>query len=1361
MLKRDELIKIIEEYRLSHIQSEAEVRSKLIVPLIEWLGYPAQFRAEEFPVYGNGGGTPLPAKHVDFLLFDDAEFGDNRERKRSQLDWVGNHSLLVVEAKKPDEITESNAQPQFYSAWTRAVAYIFIDGNRIRGYLLGKTTADVSIFDCDVCELPTNEDFLQFSYKNIRQLKENGVESIRTLTPIRYKRKLSLLCSPGIPDLKGATLITRYIVPASTYTNDYKEAQLPLPFDYLKQEKRIIVLAEAGHGKTYSLYQIFNEALHQGYHPFFYFLRSLPEMNVLSMIAQDEIEVDEKVVFILDGLDEMSSEKRAWLLQNIENTASLYPEVLIIVSSRSNLVLSQPNTDKFKMFTIKDITAEEITGYLGKLDIDAQQWIQQVAAQNLEQFCTNAFYLTELINIWQLNGALPNRSSLMKEIVDSRIRTDIGRIQDKSVILSQRVSDAQKAFERVALIMQCMQSFSLSPEQMDRLFEAEKQQIMSCHGLWTVLDDGSFGFTHNNFREYFAAVSLSHKSFTEIKRFVGEGNELKTIKPSWNNVLSYLVTLYTPHELQDWICEIQPSLIILFEKNRINDEFIADTLQRIMNIHKEQHSWIDPNYTILRKLAAFCSVPGSVLYVINEIEQPQTIRHKKNLLRCLAEFTFYFDQAQRVKETVIAIACNKAEEVSVRSDAFDVMRNHPELFIELTDNAAALFQNETNEYLKYSILSFIERTGKAEQYIDIVIDAYDKYSHRESHFISYKILIDRIFTCIQEVSTADSLLRYLLEGKIRLFNEESAKLFSICCNVGMKHYNGDDDCILLSLLHLIGEAKRLLSHSIYDTISRYIVYTQTELLFVRHIVAHQPLDRCGYILSQIVSDSIIDTIISMLSDKEIDVLIVKHIISFLPYGDEKAKKLIRAVFIYTGEVVQTAPPKDHEHERFINHQRFFDALFDKVLFDALVDELIAFLGGSPEISDESLHKLTSDLSLNKEALLDCYFSLQHIIPQNQHVLIENYNKYIKDWNAFCYISAENSIHRHSININHEQETYLKTYCLEYFENSNIDEAVEVSENRLSAPELLFASGRLFHRLSIQSSEELALKLVALPSVIFDHDNYDQIPQCLIALISEDKLKNRVIELMKSTKLNSYSAPAYIHYCLEHQISECKEYVVHYLLDNAQKEGSTYWELEYLEKMFGIGLIISDILPHCENDDMLLSISARIPTQVVSQVLEDKLWEAYQTKKDICWLGELIKHNSVKGLLEYYKEATERMTLPDMVGEPAVPETTEAIREIDSVQCLSVLIDLLKLSYNVSFVDREFFGLKSSCWNAILTIGQSNYTETRAILFAAQKRDCLSAFDYALLDLIQAMDEVQQRALDQPVDFETAIILASE
>ena len=48
-----------------------------------------------------------------------------------------------------------------------------------------------------------------------------------------------------------------------------------------------------------------------------------------------------------------------------------------------------------------------------------------------------------------------------------------------------------------------------------------------------------------------------------------------------------------------------------------------------------------------------------------------------------------------------------------------------------------------------------------------------------------------------------------------------------------------------------------------------------------------------------------------------------------------------------------------------------------------------------------------------------------------------------------------------------------------------------------------------------------------------------------------------------------------------------------------------------------------------------------------------------------------------------------------------------------------------------------------------------------MLFAAQNGDCLSAFDYALIDLIQAMDKNQQRVLDQPMNFEAAIILAGE
>ena len=119
MLKREELIKIIEEYRLSHIQSEAEVRSKLIVSLIEWLGYPSQYRAEEFNVYGAAGSM---SGGVDFRPFPlnwniQDELGEMAANKKiwdehvvvNQIDKIENGDLaLIVDCGEQDFFLEVN-----------------------------------------------------------------------------------------------------------------------------------------------------------------------------------------------------------------------------------------------------------------------------------------------------------------------------------------------------------------------------------------------------------------------------------------------------------------------------------------------------------------------------------------------------------------------------------------------------------------------------------------------------------------------------------------------------------------------------------------------------------------------------------------------------------------------------------------------------------------------------------------------------------------------------------------------------------------------------------------------------------------------------------------------------------------------------------------------------------------------------------------------------------------------------------------------------------------------------------------------------------------------------------------------------
>ena len=165
---------VIDEYFKSEVQSEAEVSSKFIAPLAKALGYPIELMALEFPVYGFGGREKLPAKDADFLFFTDKEFGKHRTNTQKNKNWVEDHSLLVIESKKPGKIPDDLGQAQFYTMWTKAVAYIETDGIDFMGYFWNPLALDREVIHAKVEELAKNPKILNFSYKNLVSIKSNG-----------------------------------------------------------------------------------------------------------------------------------------------------------------------------------------------------------------------------------------------------------------------------------------------------------------------------------------------------------------------------------------------------------------------------------------------------------------------------------------------------------------------------------------------------------------------------------------------------------------------------------------------------------------------------------------------------------------------------------------------------------------------------------------------------------------------------------------------------------------------------------------------------------------------------------------------------------------------------------------------------------------------------------------------------------------------------------------------------------------------------------------------------------------------------------------------------------------------------------
>ena len=165
---------VVEEYQKSIIQSEAEVSTKLIYPLFKALGYPDECMAQEFPVYGYGGRTPLDAKAADFLYFKDYSFASHRTNTQANKEWVHDNSLLIVEAKKPGKLLEDKGQAQFYTAWTKSIAYVETDGIEFRAYYYSSIHSDFEIINTTVDKLH-NEDSLRYlTYEALMRVKNDS-----------------------------------------------------------------------------------------------------------------------------------------------------------------------------------------------------------------------------------------------------------------------------------------------------------------------------------------------------------------------------------------------------------------------------------------------------------------------------------------------------------------------------------------------------------------------------------------------------------------------------------------------------------------------------------------------------------------------------------------------------------------------------------------------------------------------------------------------------------------------------------------------------------------------------------------------------------------------------------------------------------------------------------------------------------------------------------------------------------------------------------------------------------------------------------------------------------------------------------
>lgn len=142
----DSISSWLENIDFSTIVSEQDVRSKIAIPLLSYLGYDNSIQANEFPIFSFSGRTKNSAKLVDLLCFSSKDWINHK--KFESRNWVKQNALLSFELKKPSEkLDDAEGQAEFYSMNARTPFYMCTNGQQLKIFGMKEFSADTVIFD--------------------------------------------------------------------------------------------------------------------------------------------------------------------------------------------------------------------------------------------------------------------------------------------------------------------------------------------------------------------------------------------------------------------------------------------------------------------------------------------------------------------------------------------------------------------------------------------------------------------------------------------------------------------------------------------------------------------------------------------------------------------------------------------------------------------------------------------------------------------------------------------------------------------------------------------------------------------------------------------------------------------------------------------------------------------------------------------------------------------------------------------------------------------------------------------------------------------------------------------------------------
>ncbi|MEB3310222.1 MAG: NACHT domain-containing NTPase [Snowella sp.] len=503
-------------------------------------------------------------------------------------------SLSELEPITTDELvnlTRSQLKPSIESQWSTLRSYYDLTQSlrlqdvytplNLLTHLTHQQWLDVSDLQKDVSETE------RFRLQNLTQ------NTIPALDAIQSQAKLVILGKPG----SGKTTLLQYLALQcieGTVLGDRVPVLIPLR-------------SYASFSRDHQDWSIFN------------YLRYLWENQGISQKTIENLIQHGKVLFLLDGLDEINQADSENILQPIQQFADTYYQNYFVLTCRISSQFYYFNG--FTYLEVADFDQQQIERF-------SQQWFMTVAQafspnqitlvnrfleqinrsenQPIRDLASTPLLLNLVCSVFRERGNFPsNRVKLYQEGLEILLnRWDQSRgikrdqvyrnlsLADKikllSTIAAQTFEQGQYFFEKTDLLRQIsayltsLPDSTTDPESLLLDSEAILNAIVSQHGLLIERSKGIYSFSHLTFQEYLTARKIVSSPTSEILQKSLDQLVENSLNPRWREVI--LLTTSMLPQPQSFLQKILERINRLAQNEVTLKDFFKDLTQKVNSV---------------------------------------------------------------------------------------------------------------------------------------------------------------------------------------------------------------------------------------------------------------------------------------------------------------------------------------------------------------------------------------------------------------------------------------------------------------------------------------------------------------------------------------------------------------------------------------------------------------------------------------------------------------------------------------------------------------------------------------------------------------------------------------------------------